>query len=161
AICVATGVLFSRAPKGFLPSEDSGQLFIFTEGPQDASFESMVELQRQVADVVRQDPNVEAIMSFVGASNSNPALNSGRITIALKPYDQRKPADQVVRELRPKLAKIVGMKIFAQNVPTIRIGSLTKSPYQYVIQGASTEQLYTWAPQIERKLRTLPGIVDV
>jgi HAE1 family hydrophobic/amphiphilic exporter-1 len=67
----------------------------------------------------------------------------------------------VVRELRPKLAKVVGMKTFVQNVPSIRIGSLTKSPYQYVIQGASTEQLYQWAPRIEAKLRTLPGIIDV
>src|SRR6185369_8436992 len=138
AVVVATGVLFSRAPKGFLPSEDSGQLFVFTEGPQDASFESMVALQRQVAEVVRQDPNVEAMMSFIGATNFNPAANSGRITIALKPYGKRKPADQVVRELRPKLAKMVGMKTFAQNVPTIRIGALTKSPYQYVLQGANT-----------------------
>ena len=162
AICVVTGVLFARAPKGFLPSEDSGQLFVFTEGPQDVSFQGMVDLQRQVADIVRQDPNVEAIMSFVGASNFNPAMNSGRITIALKPYDKRKPADEVVRGLRPKLARIVGMKSFVQNVPTIRVGgSLTKSPYQYVIQGPSTEQLYQWAPRIEQKLRTLPGIIDV
>ena len=161
AIVVATGVLFSRAPKGFLPSEDSGQLFVFTEGPQDASFEGMVEIQRLVADIIRNDPNVEAIMSFVGASNFNPALNSGRIIIALKPYGTRKPADEVVRELRPKLAKVIGMKTFAQNVPTIRIGVLTKSPYQYVIQGANTEQLYQWGPRIERKLRELPGIVDV
>jgi multidrug efflux pump subunit AcrB len=54
----------------------------------------MVDLQRQVADIVRQDPNVEALMSFVGAGNNNPSINSGRITIALKPYDQRKPADE-------------------------------------------------------------------
>ncbi|MSP96666.1 MAG: efflux RND transporter permease subunit [Betaproteobacteria bacterium] len=161
AICVVTGVLFARAPKGFLPSEDSGQLFIFTEGPQDVSFQGMVDLQRQVADIVRQDPNIEAIMSFVGASNFNPAMNSGRITIALKPYGKRKPADEVVRGLRPKLAKVVGMKTFVQNVPTIRIGSLTKSPYQYVIQGPSTEQLYQWSPRIEQKLRALPGIIDV
>ncbi len=161
AIVVATGVLFSRAPKGFLPSEDSGQLFVFTEGPQDVSFEGMVALQKQVANIVRSDPNVEAIMSFVGASNFNPAMNSGRITIALKPYGQRKPADEVVRGLRPKLARVVGMKAFVQNVPAIRIGSLTKSPYQYVIQGANTEQLYQWAPRIEAKLRTLPGVIDV
>ena len=160
AICVATGVLFARAPKGFLPSEDSGQLFVFTEGPQDASFESMVELQRQVADIVRQDPNIEATMSFIGAGNNN-ATNTGRITIALKPYGKRKPADEVARNLRPKLAKVVGMKAFVQNVPTIRIGQLTKSPYQYVIQGPNTEQLYEWAPRIEQKLRTLPGIIDV
>jgi len=161
AICVLTGVLFARAPKGFLPSEDSGQLFIFTEGPQDVSFEGMVELQRQVADIVRQDPNIEAIMSFIGASNNNSAMNIGRITIALKPYGKRKRADEVARGLRPKLAKVVGMKAFVQNVPTIRIGSLTKSPYQYVIQGPNTEQLYQWAPRIEQKLRSLPGIIDV
>ncbi len=162
AVVVATGVLFSNAPKGFLPSEDSGQLFVFTEGPQDISFEGMVVLQRQVAEIVRKDPNVEAIMSFVGASNNNPSVNNGRITIALKPYDKRKPADEVVRELRPKLAKVIGIKTFVQNVPSIRIGgSLTKSPYQYVIQGPNTEQLYQWAPRIEAKLRTLPGIVDV
>jgi HAE1 family hydrophobic/amphiphilic exporter-1 len=160
AICVGTGVLFARAPKGFLPSEDSGQLFIFTEGPQDASFDGMVELQRQVAEIVRQDPNIEATMSFIGAGNNN-ASNTGRITIALKPYGQRKPADEVVRDLRPKLAKVVGIKSFVQNVPTIRIGQLTKSPYQYVIQGPNTEQLYEWAPRIEQKLRSLPGIIDV
>ncbi len=100
-------------------------------------------------------------MSFIGAGNNNPSLNIGRITIALKPYGQRKPADDVVKELRPKLAKLVGIKSFVQNVPTIRIGALTKSPYQYVIQGASTEQLYQWAPRIEKKLRDVPGIIDV
>jgi len=101
-------------------------------------------------------------MSFVGSSNNNPSVNNGRITIALKPYDKRKPADDVVRELRPKLAKVIGIKSFVQNVPSIRIGgSLTKSPYQYVIQGPNTEQLYQWAPRIEAKLRTLPGVVDV
>ena len=63
-----------------------------------------------------------------------------------------------MKQLRPKLAKVVGMKTFVQNVPTIRIGgSLSKSPYQYVIQGPNTEQLYQWAPMIESKLRSLPG----
>jgi hydrophobic/amphiphilic exporter-1 (mainly G- bacteria), HAE1 family len=160
AICVVTGVLFAKAPKGFLPSEDSGQLFVFTEGPQDVSFDAMVVLQRQVADIVRQDPNVEATMSFIGAGNNN-AANTGRITIALKPFGKRKTADEVARILRPKLAKVVGIKAFVQNVPAIRIGQLTKSPYQYVIQGPNTEQLYQWAPRIEEKLRSLPGIIDV
>jgi HAE1 family hydrophobic/amphiphilic exporter-1 len=161
-ICVATGVLFYRAPKGFLPSEDSGQLFCFVEGPQDASFEAMAQLQRQVTDIVRRDPNVEAVMSFVGASGFSPSLNVGRMTITLKPFSERKPADQVVRELRPKLANVLGAKVFIQNVPAIRIGGgLTKSPYQYVLRSASSDELYAWAPQIEQKLRTLPGLVDV
>jgi HAE1 family hydrophobic/amphiphilic exporter-1 len=162
AICIATGVLFVRAPKGFLPSEDSGQLFCFVEGPQDISFEAMSSLQRQVAEIVRRDPNVEAVMSFIGATGFSPSLNVGRMTITLKPFSERKPADQVVRELRPKLANVLGAKVFIQNVPAIRIGgSLTRSPYQYVLRSPDTDELYHWAPIVERKLRSLPGLVDV
>jgi len=162
AICVATGVLFVRAPKGFLPSEDSGQLFCFVEGPQDISFEAMSSLQRQVAEIISKDPNVEAAMSFIGATGFSPSLNVGRITITLKPFKERKPADQVVRELRPKLANVLGAKVFIQNVPAIRIGGgLTRSPYQYVLRAPDTEELYHWAPIVEQKLRSLPGLVDV
>jgi HAE1 family hydrophobic/amphiphilic exporter-1 len=162
AICVVTGVLFARAPKGFLPSEDSGQLFCFVEGPQDISFEAMSDLQHQVADIIRKDPNVDAVMSFIGAGGSSGSLNVGRMTITLKPFNQRKPADEIVRTLRPKISNLLGVKVFLQNVPAIRIGGqLTKSPYQFVLQSSNTEQLYQWAPQIERKLRSLPALVDL
>jgi HAE1 family hydrophobic/amphiphilic exporter-1 len=162
AICVATGVLFARAPKGFLPSEDSGQLFCFVEGPQDISFTAMADLQRQVANIIADDPNVEAAMSFVGATGFSPSINVGRITITLKPFKDRKPADEVVRGLRPKLANVLGAKVFIQNVPAIRIGgNLTKSPYQYVMRSATIDDLYHWAPLIEQKLRSLPGLIDV
>ncbi|HKQ28991.1 MAG TPA: efflux RND transporter permease subunit [Burkholderiales bacterium] len=161
-ICVATVVLFARAPKGFLPSEDSGQLLVFVEGPQDISFEAMVTLQRQVAQILAKDPNVDAVMSFVGAGGASSSLNVGRITLNLKPFNQRKPADQVVRELRPKVANVLGAKVFVQNIPAIRIGGqITRSPYQYVMRSASVEELYHWAPIIEQKLRSLPGLVDV
>src|SRR5258707_10460865 len=86
---------------------------------------------------------------------------TGVQTCAL-PISQRKSADEVVRGLRPKLANIMGVKVFIQNVPAIRIGGqLTKSQYQYVVQGASTEELYHWVPIIEDKLKTLPGLLDV
>jgi HAE1 family hydrophobic/amphiphilic exporter-1 len=161
-ICVATAVLFARAPKGFLPSEDSGQLFCFVEGPQDISFTAMMDLQRQVANIIAQDPNVEAAMSFVGATGFSPSLNIGRMTITLKPFKERKRADEVVRGLRPKLANVLGAKVFIQNVPAIRIGgNLTKSPYQYVVRSATIDDLYQWAPLIEQKLRSLPGLIDV
>jgi HAE1 family hydrophobic/amphiphilic exporter-1 len=161
-VCVATGVLFARAPKGFLPSEDAGQLLCFVEGPQDISFEAMIELQRQVAEIIGKDPNVEATMAFVGASSASPLLNVARITVNLKPFNQRKPADQVVRELRPKISNVLGAKVFIQNIPSIRIGGqLTKSPYQFVMRSANIEELYQWAPSIEQKLRALPGLIDV
>jgi HAE1 family hydrophobic/amphiphilic exporter-1 len=162
AVCVLTAVLFARAPKGFLPSEDSGQLFCFVEGPQDISFEAMTELQQRVANIIAADPNVEAAMSFIGATGFSPSLNVGRITITLKPFKQRKPADEVVRGLRPKLANVLGAKVFIQNVPAIRIGgALTKSPYQYVMRSATIDELYHWAPRVEEKLHSLPGLIDV
>ena len=161
-VIVATSVLYVRMPKGFLPSEDAGQLFCFIEGPQDASFEIMMEHQRMVMDIVRADPNVEAVMGFVGSTSFNPGLNIARLNISLKPRDQRKSADDVVRGLRPKLSNLVGLRVFVQNVPAIRIGGqITKSPYQYVVRGANTEELYHWGPIIEEKLKGLPSLVDV
>jgi len=161
AITVATGILFARMPKGFLPTEDTGQIFCFTEAPQDVSFEAMAALQQRVADIVRRDPNVHGVMSFIGASGFNPSLNRGRMFITLKPHDERVSADQVIRELRPKLAAVIGIKPFLQNIPTIRIGLLTKSPYQYTLRAASTEELYHWVPIIEEKLKTIPSLIDV
>ncbi len=161
-IIVATGILFARMPKGFLPSEDAGQLFCFLEAPQDVSYDAMADHQRQVADIIRVDPNVETVMSFIGSTTFNPSLNVGRITITLKPRAERASAEAVLRELRPKVQNVVGLKTYLQNVPAIRIGGqLTKSPYQYVIQGPSTEELYRWVPAIEAKLRAVPELIDL
>ncbi|OGA44507.1 MAG: acriflavine resistance protein B [Betaproteobacteria bacterium RIFCSPLOWO2_12_FULL_63_13] len=161
-VIVATGFLYQRMPKGFLPSEDSGQMFCFIEAPQDTSFEAMKEHERAVMDIVRADPNVEAAMGFIGSTPFNPGLNVARLIISLKPREQRKPVEEIIRGLRPKFARLMGIKVFVQNVPAIRIGGrLTKSAYQYVVQGTSTEELYHWAPIIEAKLKTLPGLIDV
>ena len=155
--------LFAVVPKGFLPSEDTGQIFSFTEAAQGIAFEAMVQHQQAVAAIVRQDPNVSSFMSSVGASGSSTTGNAGRLFIRLTPRGERRlSADQVIQELRPKLAEVPGMRVFLQNLPTISIGGqLTKSQYQYTLQGADTKELYRWAPSIESKLRTLPGFRDV
>jgi HAE1 family hydrophobic/amphiphilic exporter-1 len=161
-IIIATGWMFVAMPKGFLPSDDSGQLFAFTEAAEDISFDAMVEKQRQAAAIVRANPNVGAVMSFIGASGSSATLNLGRMFILLKPRDQRPDADRIIQELRPKLTSLPGMKVFLQNVPAIRIGGqLTKSQYQYTLQEADTKELFHWAPLIEAKLGSIPGLQDV
>jgi hydrophobic/amphiphilic exporter-1 (mainly G- bacteria), HAE1 family len=161
-ILIITAALFVQMPKGFLPSDDNGQLFCFIEAPQDASFDAMVENTQKVMAIVQADPNVAAVQSSIGGNTGNPSLNISRVNISLKPRSERKPAEQVIRELRPKLANLVGLKVFMQNVPSIRIGGqITKSPYLYVLQSASTDELYRWAPLLEAKLRSLPGITDV
>ncbi len=161
AITLATAYLFVHVPKGFLPADDTGQIFCFTEAPQDISFDAMAKLQQQAAEIVRRNPNVEGVMSFIGASGFNPSLNRGRMFITLKPRAERVSADEVIRELRPQLAHLLGIKAFLQNIPVIRIGLLTKSPYQYTLRGASTDELYHWVPIIEDKLKAIPQLIDV
>lgn len=160
---IVTICLFVVIPKGFLPSEDTGQIFAFTEAQQGISFDSMVEHQKALASIVREEPNVESFMSSVGAGGSSVAGNSGRIFMRLKPRSERRlSADEIIQELRKKVAKVVGINMFMQNLPPIRIGGqLTKSQYQFNLQSPDTEELYKYAAMLEAKLRDLPQLQDV
>src|SRR5262245_5648292 len=159
---VLTAYLFAIIPKGFIPTEDNGTIFAFTETAQDISFDAMVEKQRAVAEILRQDPSVVQLMSFIGATGSSTVLNNGRLFALLKPRDQRPHAEKVIEGLRPKLAAIPGIRVYPQILPTIRIGGqLTKAVYQYTLQDTDTQELYHWAPIIFDKLRQLPGLQDV
>jgi HAE1 family hydrophobic/amphiphilic exporter-1 len=155
--------LFVVMPKGFLPSEDTGQVIGITEGAQGISFESMKEHQQKLAAVVRQDPNVDSFMSGVGPAGTMVGSNTGRIFMRLKPRSERKmSADEFIQALRPKLAAVPGIRVFLQNPPPIRIGgTLTKSQYQFTLQSPNTKELYESAPLLEAKLRELPILQDV
>ncbi len=163
ALIVATGYYFAKIPKGFLPSEDTGQIFGFTQGAQGVSFEAMKEHQQQIAAVIRQDPNVLTLSSSIGASNFSVAANTGRVFIRLMPRSERRlSADQIIEELRPKLATVPGIQVFLQNLPPIRIGGqLTKSLYQFTLQSPDTQELYQSAAQLESKMHDIPGLQDV
>jgi HAE1 family hydrophobic/amphiphilic exporter-1 len=162
-ILVITIILFMTFSYGFLPSEDIGQIFGFTEGAQGISFEAMKRHQLKVMEVVQQDPNVHSFSSTVGAGGPSPTGNLGRIFITLKPRNERKlHADEVIQQLRPKLSKIPGIQVFLQNPPPIRIGGqLTKAQYQFTLQSPEIKELYEHAPKLEAKIRELPGIQDV
>jgi HAE1 family hydrophobic/amphiphilic exporter-1 len=162
-ILVATVYLFAVMPKGFLPSEDTGQVSGSTEAAQGVSFQEMVRLQQQVAAIVSQDPNVATLNSSVGGGPGGGGMNSGWMFMKLKDRRERKlSADEVIQELRPKLATIPGIRMFLQNPPPIRIGGyMTRSQYQFALQSPDTEELYRYAPILEAKMRDLPGLQDV
>jgi HAE1 family hydrophobic/amphiphilic exporter-1 len=158
----ATAWLYMAIPKGFLPSEDQGQLFAFTEGIQGISFEDMVRHQQEAAKIIGESPYVANYMSTVGGGGVNAALNSGRIFARLTDRKTRPHVDQIIQELRPKLMQIPGINVYLQNLPPIRIGgTLTKSQYQFTLQGTDTGELYQYAPQLEQRLRGLPQLQDV
>ncbi len=163
ALLVVTGALFVYIPKGFIPSEDIGQLTAVTEAEQGISIESMLEHQNRVADIIAEDPNVESFMSLVGAGGPNAAGNSGRLLIRLKPRHERtQSADEVLQSLRKKLAAIPGIKTFLQNPPPINLGArFTKAMYQYTLQSPNTAELFQYSQALEARLRELPELQDV
>src|SRR4029450_13753902 len=106
---VATVILLKLVPPGFTPTQDTGTITITTEAAQGASFDDMVKRQRQVADIVQADPNVDALMSPAGGSGGgNSAANTGRLQVTLKPRDERVDVNEVVAEMRRKLARLPG-----------------------------------------------------
>jgi HAE1 family hydrophobic/amphiphilic exporter-1 len=162
-LTVATGFLFTKIPMGFLPIEDTGQIFAFTEAAQGISFEDMVTHQKALAAIVAEDPHIDAFMSAVGASGISVANNTGRIFMRLKPRKERKlSADEIIQNLRPKVAQVPGIQMFMQNLPAIRIGGqLTKSQYQFTLQSPDPDELYRRAAELEGKMRALPQLQDV
>jgi HAE1 family hydrophobic/amphiphilic exporter-1 len=186
-ILVLTGYLFVKIPKGFLPSEDSGGIFAFSQAAQGTSFEQMKKIQQQVSAVVRANPNVSSVFVLAGAGGPSGGGNSGIFFCHLKerpsatmefktglanffhiphkpfgPEYRLDSTDDVIQQLRPKLAAIPGVFVFMQNPPPIRLGAhLTKSQYQYTLEGPDTAKLYQVSRNIEAQMRKLPGFQDV
>lgn len=163
ATLACTVLLFNGIPKDFLPSSDSGQLTISTEGPADASFTSMIEHQRQLAEIVAKNPNIASFMSTVGAGGPRVTTNNGSMFLVLKPRHERTATpDQIIQTLRPQLAAVPGIKAFIQNPPMIRIGGQVSSgQYQYTLQDSDLNVLYEWTEILTKKIRELPGLIDV
>ncbi len=161
-LLVATAWLFVAIPKGFLPSEDTGTIFIFTESVEGVSFDAMKQNQQRIMAILLEQQEVKSFFSGIGGGGSSASGNTGRIFIQMKPREERTHVDQVIQKLRGKLAEVPGMRVFMQNLPPIRIGGqLTKSQYQFTLQSPDTEELYRNAPLLEGKLRELPGLQDV
>ncbi|OGP53376.1 MAG: acriflavine resistance protein B [Deltaproteobacteria bacterium RBG_13_52_11b] len=160
-LLVATLYLFITIPKGFLPSEDIGIISGTTEAEQGISFEAMVAYHQALAAILRQDVNVDSFMSTVGGGGRTG--NYGGIGILLKPRSQRLlSADEVIQELRPKLATVPGLRVYLQNPPPIRIGGyMSRSQYQFALQSPDTNELYRFASVLEAKMRQLPSLQDV
>ncbi len=162
-VLLATIHMFGLVPKGFIPSEDTGQILINTEGAEGISFTQMAKYQQQLANIVAADPNVESFFSSIGIGGTSVTGNSGRIFMKLKDRSERSlSADEVIRELRPKLSRIAGVRVSLQNPPVIRIGGrLSRSLYQFTMQSTDAQELFRYAYLFEEKLKSSPDFRDV
>jgi HAE1 family hydrophobic/amphiphilic exporter-1 len=163
AILIGTALLFRWIPKGFIPSEDTGRITATTEAAEGTSYDAMVTHQKAVAAIIGKDPNVESYMSVAGGGGGQTNANAGRVIVRLKPRSQRKlSADDVIRELQPKLARVPGIRAYLQNPPSINVGARSsKSQYQFTLMSTDQDALYESSNDLLAKLRELPGLQDV
>ncbi len=160
AILLATVYLFYAIPKGFLPTEDTNEIIMFTLAQQGISFDAMKRHQLALARIVAGDPSVKDFFSSIGATGPGGAANTGILFCHLKPRAERRMGvDQLIAYLRPRLNTVPGLQVFLQNPPPIRIGGqLTRSMYQLTLESPDLDELYRSAPLLERKLKALADL---
>jgi hydrophobic/amphiphilic exporter-1 (mainly G- bacteria), HAE1 family len=166
ALIAATVYMFEVIPKGFIPSEDTNQLSVTVEAEQGTAPREMFRYVQAVSDIAVKDPNVDRFNANAGSGGGGMGgggANSGRLQLRLKPRAERElSADQLMAQLRRRLAVVPGVQIFIQNPPPIRIGGMqTRAQYQYTLQGPDTAELYAAAQKFEKELGALPALLDV
>jgi multidrug efflux pump len=155
ATMVLTGVLYATGSKGFLPLQDTGLLTVVLEAAPEVSFTEMTRLQAEVAQKLQIDKDVDAIVSVIGVGALNPTTNVGRLTVTLKPREERKStAADVAERLRILATEIAGVTLYVQPVQDIQISTRpSRSQYQYVLTGADTSQVAEWSGKLIAALR--------
>ena len=160
---VLTIFLYIVIPKGFFPVQDTGVIQGISQAPASISFTAMTKAQQDLANIILKDPAVESLSSFIGADGTNTTLNSGRMSINLKPLDQRDlSAADVVRRLNNSLAQVNGIKLFMQPVQNITVDDrVSRTQYQYTLEDPDINELDSWANRFVAKLQQLPQLEDV
>ncbi|HBY2007051.1 TPA: MdtB/MuxB family multidrug efflux RND transporter permease subunit, partial [Klebsiella pneumoniae] len=156
-------ILWVFIPKGFFPIQDNGIIQGTLQAPQSVSFASMAERQRQVASIILKDPAVESLTSFVGVDGTNPALNSARLQINLKPLDERDDRVQmVISRLQQAVDGVPGVALYLQPTQDLTIDTtVSRTQYQFTLQANSLEALSTWVPPLLSRLQAQPQLADV
>ncbi len=159
----ATIALYVVIPKGFLPAQDTGLITAVIEAEPTTSFESMTTIQATVADRLRKDPDVKGIVSVIGASASNLTLNTGNLSLVLKPRNQRDvSADQIIDRMRGEVDGLPGIHVTFQSVRDISISTrASRAPYQYTLTGTDTATVVDWAAKLTQQLQESPKLIDV
>jgi len=163
ATLVFTALLYLVVPKGFFPSQDTGMIQGITQASQDVSFGEMGRRQQMLTAAILQDPAVDSVSSTIGVDGNNTSLNSGRLQINLKSFDQRdERAPAIIARLKQETASVPGISLYMQASQDLTVDDqVTPSQYQFTLDDADSENLVTWTPKLTEKLSQLPEFSDV
>ncbi|MGI4938488.1 MAG: efflux RND transporter permease subunit, partial [Janthinobacterium lividum] len=151
--------LFIKAPKGFFPQQDTGQINGGMRADQSISFQAMQGKLKQLVNIIRRDPAVDTVVGFTGGGRSG----GGFMFINLKPVDQRSDGGQaVIARLRPQLAQVTGVRLFLNPVQDLRMGGRSSnSTYQYTLKSDNQADLKAWATKLADSMKAQPAITDI
>ncbi|PLR42521.1 multidrug transporter subunit MdtC [Chimaeribacter arupi] len=163
ATVALTALLYLVVPKGFFPAQDTGLIQGITVASQDVSFKEMSRRQQALADIILKNPAVESLSSTLGIDGTNTSLNSGRIQINLKPFDERdERADVVIDELKQAVAQVPGIQLYLQSSQDLTVNDqVTPSQYQFTLDDADSENLVEWTPKLAAAMSANPAFRDV
>ena len=155
--------LYIYIPKGFFPVQDTGIIQGISQAPPIIGAKAMAEKQMELANVILQDPAVESLSSFIGADGTNITTNSGRMSINLKPLEERKiNASDVIRRLQSKLQNVQGIQLFMQPVQNITVDDrVSRTQYQFTLEDPDPIELSDWTNRFVSRLKQLPDLEDV
>ena len=158
-----TVFLYIIIPKGFFPVQDTGVIQGITQAPPAIAGKAMAEKQQELAKVILDDPAVQSLSSFIGADGTNTTTNSGRMSINLKPLEQRDlSAADVIRRLQSKLANVEGIQVFMQPVQNITVDDrVSRTEYQYTLEDPDQNELSLWTNKFLAELKKDPQLEDV
>jgi multidrug efflux pump len=163
ATLVLTVMLYIYIPKGFFPVQDTGVIQGISQASQSISYSAMAGKQQALANIILQDPAVESLSSFIGADGTNTTLNSGRMSINLKPLNQRDlSASDVIRRLTKSLSNVQGIRLYMSPVQDITVDDrVSRTQYQYTLEDPDVNELDQWTNKFVDKLKQLPSLEDV
>jgi multidrug efflux pump len=165
ALCtlILTIFLYIIIPKGFFPVQDTGIIQGISQASPTIGSKAMAQKQQEIADVILNDSAVESLSSFIGADGTNITTNSGRLSINLKPLNQRDlSASDVIRRLQTKLNDVQGIQLFMQPVQNITIDDrVSRTQYQYTLEDPDPNELNDWTNRFVTNLKALPELEDV
>jgi multidrug efflux pump len=163
ATLVLTVYLYAIVPKGFFPIQDTGVIQGISEAPQSISFAEMAKRQQALSQVLLNDPAVANVSSFIGVDGVNATLNTGRLSITLKPLAERKiSATEVIRRLKPELESVDGIDLYLQPAQDLTIENrVSRTQYQFTLEAVNPEDLSFWTEKLVTELSHLPQLTDV
>jgi multidrug efflux pump len=163
ATLMLTVYLYIIIPKGFFPAQDTGVIQGISQAPPTIGSKAMAQKTLELAKVILQDPAVESLSSFIGADGTNTTINSGRMSINLKPLEIRNiSASDVIRRLNSKLEQVQGIHLFLSPVQNITVDDrVSRAQFQYTLEDPDANELNDWTNRFVDRLQKLPELESV